>query len=92
MYNDISGLIYTMDMKINSALDIQEQRVEDEAIYFMKREENELRDIIHQMNEKLAHDDEKDEMIKTLREQAEYMKELITGQDREIKDLREDQK
>lgn len=39
------------------------------------------------MNEKLAHDDQKDEMIKTLREQAGYMKELISGQDWEIKDL-----
>lgn len=44
------------------------------------------------MNERLLHNDQKDEIIKTLREQAACMKELITGQDREIKDLRDKHK
>lgn len=39
------------------------------------------------MNEKLLHHDEKDQIIKTLREQAECMKKLLYQQDFEIKNL-----
>ena len=63
-----------MDMKINDALNKQEGRINDEASYFMRDQENELRDIINKMNEKLLNNDEKDDLIKTLREQSSCMK------------------